>query len=468
MNVKKNKEITLVTYIFVGIFVLLIGNFSYFLFSKSKDVINSPYNKRQDLLAERVVRGKILSNDGAVLAETRENSKGEEYRSYPFGDMYVHVVGRFSKGKTGIEQSENFNLLTASTNVILNAINEIKGEKNRGDNVITTLDSNLQKAAYEALGDRKGAVVALEPDTGKILAMVSKPDYDPNKIEDQWDSLVEDLDHNSALINRATQGLYPPGSTFKILMALEYLREKGSDKKYSYDCKGKDVFSNVTINCYGNKVHGKVNLLESFAQSCNTSFANLGMALDMDELKNLCDSFLFNQDLPFSISSNQSSFILNQSASRDQIPQTAIGQGEILVTPYHNALITACIANDGKLMSPYVVDYLEDNMGNTVKKNMPEVYGEFMTAGEAKTLKKYMEAVVEDGTGSKLKGLSYRAAGKTGSAEFNSSKESHSWFIGYAPADNPKIVVSIIVEGAGTGSEAAVPIAKEVFDAYLK
>lgn len=464
----RNREISLVTYIFTGIFILMLGNFAYFMFFQSKDVINSPYNKRQDLLAERIVRGKILGSNGEVLAETKINSDGKEYRNYPFDNVFVHVVGRFANGKSGVEQSENFNLLTASTNVIFNALNEIQGEKNMGDNVVTTLDVNLQKAAYKALGNHKGAIVAIEPDTGKILAMVAKPDYNPNQAEKNWDSLVEDEGDDSALLNRAAQGLYPPGSTFKVLMALEYIRENKGDKNYQYECKGKAIFSNVTISCYNNKKHGKVDLEQSIAHSCNTSFANIGTKIDMDQFRELCESFLFNKNLPLSIPYNKSSFVLNGSSDPSLIPQTAIGQGDTLITPIHNAMIAAAIANDGKIMSPYVVDRLENKNGGVVKKYMPRIDQEPMTAKEARALKKYMKSVVEEGGASQLKSLGFPVAGKTGSAEFNSLKESHSWFIGFAPADKPQIAVSVIVEGAGTGREYAVPIAKDIFEVYLK
>lgn len=458
----------MVTYIFVGIFVLLIGNFAYYMFVQSKEIINNPYNKRQDLLADRVVRGKILGSKGETLAETRTSKGGKESRYYPYGSMFSHVVGRFSKSKTGIEQSENFNLLTSSTNAVLNAIKEMQGEKNIGDNIVTTLDVGLQKAAYDALGSRKGAVVAIEPDTGKILVMVSKPDYDPNQVSKNWDSLIEDSEHDSALLNRASQGLYAPGSTFKILTALEYIREKGGSDKYQYTCSGRDVFAGVTINCYGNKHHGQVDLKESFSESCNTSFANLAMSLDKGRWKSLCENFLFNKAMSLDFPYNRSSFVLDTGSKASDVPQTAIGQGQTLITPLHNAMITATVANGGMLMNPYVVDRIENKNKGVVKKYMPSRYGELMTSKESRLLTGYMEAVVKEGTGRKLEGLGFSVAGKTGSAEFNSQKESHSWFVGFAPVKNPKIVVSIIVEGAGTGNEAAVPIAKTILQTYMK
>lgn len=463
-----NREIISITYIFVGIFVLLLTNFAYFIFIQSRSVINNPYNGRQDLLAERVVRGKILGNNGEVLAETVTDANGNETRNYPYGAEFSHIVGRFSKGKTGIELSENFNLLTANVNVFEKVSNEMAGNKNDGDNVVTTLDVALQKVAYDALGNKKGAIVVLEPSTGKVLAMVSKPDYNPNTVSKEWDNLVDDEEKESALINRATQGLYPPGSTFKILTTLEYLRENGENHNYKYNCKGKETIGDVVINCYGNKAHGKEDLKQSFAKSCNAAFANIGVSLKKDKFRELCDNFLFNTDLPTELASKQSSFVLEQSSKQEELLQTVIGQGKTQMTPLHNALIVSTIANGGTLMKPYVVDHIENVDGRIIEKNMPSTYKNLLSNQEVKILTEYMEAVVEEGTASKLKGLSYRVAGKTGSAEFDSTKASHSWFVGFAPVDNPQIAVSIIVEGAGTGSEYAVPIAKKIFDAALK
>lgn len=462
-----NREILIMTYLFVGIFVFLLGRFAYFIVVESPNVINSTYNKRQDLLAERVVRGKILGSKGEILAETVTDGSGNEIRNYPYNNIFCHAVGRFSNGKTGIEQLENINLLTSGENPLVAVINELQGEKNKGDNAVTTLNVALQKTAYEALGNRRGAVVALEPSTGKILAMVSKPDYNPNTVSANWDSLVEDSDKNSALINRATQGLYPPGSTFKILTALEYMNENKNYESYQYNCVGKETFGNTTINCYGNERHGQEDLKKSFAKSCNGSFAKIGLDLNIKSFRNLCESFLFNKTLPTDFITNKSSFVLSKSSEDSEILQTSIGQGNTQITPLHNALITATIANNGVLMKPYLVDYLQTYNGDKVKEYKPSEYGEIISEKQAKKVQKLMESVVTEGTGRSLSGLSYSCAGKTGSAEYDSNKSSHGWFVGYAPADNPKIVVSVIVEDGGTGNKSAVPIAKQLFQSYL-
>lgn len=467
-NGKQRKTIFTVIYIFTGLFVLVMGYFSYFLLFKSNEIINSTYNRREEILSERVIRGKILASDYSVLAETVVDSEGKEVRQYPHGDMYTHVVGRSSKGLSGIEEAENIRLLTSNTEPIENMYNDLVGQKNIGDNVVTTLDTNLQKIAYDALGDNRGAVVVMEPSTGKILAMVSKPSYDPNQIDTLWDEMVNDGGEESPLLNRATQGLYPPGSTFKLLTTLAFMRENPDYEDYDYICKGSMKYEGMTIHCYNGKVHGEVDLKKSFAKSCNTSFATIGKELDMEDYRSICEDFLFNKPLPVNMASSVSSFELKVGSSgvKEEM-QTAIGQGKTLITPLHNAMIAAAVANGGLMMKPYVVDHIENAGGSIIKSYRPQSYNRPMTSEEADYLAGLMRAVVTSGTADELKDLNVKAAGKTGSAE-QEGKPAHAWFIGFAPLEEPQIVVSIIVESKGTGSEYAVPIARKIFDAYFK
>ena len=222
-NPKANRNILKLVYVIVALFLGLIAYMAYFLQVRGEDVINNSYNARLDSFSDRVVRGSILSSDGRVLARTNVDENGGETRYYPYDSMFSHVVGYSTRGKTGLEALGNFYLLTSHVNLAEQVINELSSVKNLGDNVVTTLDVDLQKAAYDALGGRKGAVVAMEPDTGKILAMVSKPDYNPNTLSTDWDALVAGDNGEGQLLNRAAQGLYPPGSTFKIVTALEYI-----------------------------------------------------------------------------------------------------------------------------------------------------------------------------------------------------------------------------------------------------
>lgn len=442
----------------------LIGYLIYFNTIKSDDFINSPYNTRQDTFADRVVRGKIMSSDGEVLAQTNVSEDGTEERSYPYNNVFAHVVGYDSNGKSGLESEANFQLLS-SHEFFLNQIrNEFMGTKNTGDTVVSTLNADLQTTAYNSLGDRRGAVVALEPSTGKILALVSKPDFDPNTISENWDTLVND-ETNSSLLNRATMGQYPPGSTFKVVTALDYFRTRGSFNGFSFDCQGSITKENHTIQCYNGEVHGTEDFYTAFANSCNCAFAEIGTELGGVSLLKTSEDLLFNKKLPLT-SYRKSSFTLNGSSGIPLIMQTAIGQGNTLVSPMHMALITSAIANDGLLMKPYLIDKVTNAGGDTIRTTEPTDYKRLMTSNEAALLGKLMEGVVQKGTASALNGRGYTVAGKTGSAEYDENGSSHSWFIGYSNVDKPDLVVAIIVEGGGTGSEAAVPIAADLFDAY--
>lgn len=310
-----NKEILSVTYIFVGLFVLLMGYFVYFMVFQSETVINNPYNKRQDLFTKRTLRGTIYDRNYNALAYTKTDDQENETRIYPYNNVFAHIVGYSAKGQTGIESEGNFYLLRSNTFFAEKIFNDIAGNKNIGDNIVTTLDADLQQTAYDALGSHKGAVVVLEPDTGELLAMVSKPDYDPNNITELLDEIENQTSsqHDSVLYNRATQGLYPPGSTFKFITLLEYLEEGNSPEDFSYNCSGSFTENNQKIRCYKGTSHGKEDLTKAFAKSCNSAFAKIALSLDKTSLKERCNKLLFNSALPISLEYNKSSFTLDLS-----------------------------------------------------------------------------------------------------------------------------------------------------------
>ena len=468
-NPKANSCILGITYLMVALFLGLAVYMGYFLQVRSEDVINNSYNARLDRFSDRIVRGKIMAGDGTVLAETQVDADGNETRGYYYGSVFDHAVGYSAKGKTGIEALANFYLLTSHVNLLEQVGNELSGRKNPGDNVYTTLDAELQQAAYAALGDRKGVVIAMEPDTGKVLAMVSKPGYDPNTLLQDWDWLTDEGNGEGQLLNRATQGLYPPGSTFKIVTALEYMREHPVGyRDYQFDCSGVYVNGDYRIKCYHGTAHGHQDFTRSFANSCNGAFSSLGLGLNLGAFRDTAKSLLFNSPLPITgLPYKQSSFQMGPGADTWEILQTSIGQGTTQVTPMHNAMITAAIANGGTLMKPYFLNSVETAGGEEIKKFMPASYGSLMTAGEAEGLAELMHAVVTEGTGSAVRTDAYTVAAKTGSAEFETGKETHAWFTGFAPVENPKLVVTVLVEEGGSGGKAAAPIARQLFDIYM-
>ena len=466
---KNRREIILSCSFFMVLFAVLIGYLGYFTATSQQEMINNSYNSRQEILLSRNYRGTIFSRDGEVLAETVLDGDQNETREYPFGKLFSHVVGYSTQGRMGVEALANYYLINTSTSLNNKVANDVAGVKNPGDNVYTTLDVQIQETADSELGIYRGAIVVTEVSTGKVLAMVSHPDFDPNEIQEIWDSLVEN-DSSSVLLNRATQGLYPPGSTFKIVTALEYMREyPESYSQYTFDCPGYFKVDGSRINCYHGSSHGHVDFFKSFAKSCNASFANIGMKLDRKEFADTLQELLFNEELPLTLSYAKSSTAVSADISQDSMLQTSIGQGLTQITPMHLNMITCAIANDGILMRPYFIDHVENDAGSIIKSFKPDTYGRLMSEEESAALTQLMTEVVEHGTARKLSGLTYTAAGKTGSAEYNNIKgDSHAWFTGFAPAENPEVCVTIIVEGAGSGGDYAVPIAKRIFDAYFR
>ncbi len=447
--------------IFIGLVVYLVR----FMIYDSTAVITSPFNKRTSKIQESVKRGKIMSANDKVLAETVSEDGQEATRVYPYENMFAHVVGYSKHGKGGIESAYNYQLLTSHTDVMTQIKSSIKGGKKEGDTVFTTLDTRLQNAAYEAMSGYRGAVVAIEPKTGKVRAMVSKPDFDPNTLDEEWESISADSE-SGVLVNRCIQGVYPPGSTYKVLTALEYIKENPDDyNDFSYNCTGETILNSVHISCYHDQQHGEENLSQAFAKSCNTAFVTIGTSLNKKKYIKLNENLLFNTEIDFDLPVTKSSFELTTSSEESEIPQTVIGQGKTLMTPFHNALLMCAVANDGVLMKPILVDKIESVEGNEVFTAKKEEYKELMSSEESSILKDLLKDVVEDGTASVLQSDMYTAAGKTGTAE-NEKEEPHSWFVGFSNVEDPDLVVCVIVENQGAGSEYATPIAKEIFDCY--
>ena len=464
-QVPQNKEFQVVTYIFVAIFAGMLLYFVYFLTFKSEDFINNEYNGLQTLFEDDVVRGDIITSDGYVVAETKTDADGSESRNYPYEELFAHVVGYTGSTRTGLERQLNFGLLRSHGFFVEQIVSEFTGEKLLGDDVITTLRYDLQKIAYDALGKYDGAVVAIEPTTGEILAMVSKPDFDPNTITEDWEKLQE----GSALYNRATQGQYTPGSIFKMFTTLAYIESNPNTwQDYSYECKGKITLHNKTVHCASNKAHGTVDMEESFAKSCNASYVNMMESIDEEVFQKLCNTMLFNQNLPIALESGVSSFSVSEGDTHALKMDTAIGQGKTLVSPLHMAMLVGAICNDGVVMRPYLVEQTQNYNGIVVEETQPKAYKTLFTDTQTALLSQYMRSVVEDGTASKLKSEKYTAYGKTGTAQTSSDLDNtNAWFVGYAKKDGKSIAIAVVVEDSGSGSSYAVPIAKKVFDAYF-
>lgn len=467
----RNREIILLSFVFTGLFCVMIGYLCMYVKDNEQDLMNNSYNARQAILASENMRGTIYDRNGSKLAYTQDTSDGEE-RVYPYNNLFSHVVGYSTKGKTGIESLANYYLINSNIPLSEKVENDVAQIKNPGNDVYTTLDANLQQVVYDSLGIYKSACVVSNVKTGEILAMVSKPDFDPNTIVQDWDKFVEEeqTKNSSVLLNRATQGLYPPGSTFKMITSLQYLREhENSVEGYHFNCNGRFSHGDTSIQCYHGTNHGSEDFYKAFAKSCNSAFSSIGVELNREQYGNTLDKLLFNTELPIDINYSKSVLTVDDSVSDDEMIQISIGQGKAQITPMHMNMITSAIANDGILMKPRFVNRVLSANGSVIETFSNETYAQLLTKEEADVLTELMVGVVNEGTATKLKTESYQAAGKTGSAEYNGVKEdSHAWFTGFAPAEDPEIAVTIIIEGIGSGGDYAAPIAKRIFDAYFE
>ena len=469
---KVRKQVFVTGVLVCSLFAAMTVYFLIYTNKNSKKLFENDYNKREEALLEKNVRGKIYAASGEVLAETIQDQDGNDVRSYPYKNLFSHIVGYTYKGGSGVEQLQNYNLMHSDISLSDKASYDAAGERYPADDVYTTLDLALQQAASDALGDNRGAVIVTEVDTGNILCMVSKPDFDPNDIEAEWEQLGADTD-SGTLVNRVTQGLYAPGSTFKIFDAIELMDEDmAAANAFSYNCIGYD--NNFTledgqpIHCYHWTAHGTVSLEKAFAKSCNCAFVNIGNSLNRDSFCTLLNNMMFGEALPYDLPSGTSSYTLTADTTKEDVTQLSIGQGSTLMTPMHLNMITAAIANGGTVHKDQIIASVKTGTGSTLSETKPEDYRTVMTAEVAAKMREMMRDVIAEGTATKLSSRPYNPCGKTGSAEIVTGEStSHAWFTGFAPEENPEIAITVIVEGAGTGGVSAVPVVRSVLDEYF-
>lgn len=448
--------------LFVTIFLLLAGYMTYFTVFESKDIAVHPYNRRLDHLEGEVVRGTIYDTNGNILAVT-ENGE----RVYPYKSRYAHAVGYAGVGKYGAESLANIELLYPDYNLKSIFENTFTGKKFEGRDVVLTLDDRLQKASEEAMEGYKGAVVILEPSTGKIKTMYANPTFDPNEIAANWDNLVSD-EENSPLINRVTQGLYPPGSIFKIIPTIAFLESYPEYENIVYECTGRIRKEDYSIKCYNEIAHGKITLKEAFEKSCNTYFVNLQDYVFAKNLQEVGERLLFNKAFPLNMEYSKSRLDLSKNNTEFDLSATYIGQGKTLVTPIHMAMLASMIANDGVLMEPYIFDYSKNEKGKVLLKNLPSYHKALVDEKTVKILQELMREVVDTGTASKLSTRGLMVGGKTGTAENETGKD-HSWFIGFAQNEErpeEEIAFAIIVENGGQGAKA-LEITQQILRAFV-
>lgn len=448
--------------IFMSIFAILIGYLIYFTIFKQKEMSIHSQNTRLNSLEAEVIRGNIYDNNLTLLATTDENGD----REYPYNNLYAHVVGYSQNGKTGVEALANSELLYPNYSFLSILKRAFLNQKFEGRDIVLTLDHNYQSAIAEAMSSRRGGVVVIEATTGKVRAMYSSPNFNPNNIKENWSELNSN-EEDSPLLNRATKGLYPPGSIFKVITTLAYMRQnQGLD--FHYNCTGSISGDNYTIKCYNGTAHGEVDLSKAFAKSCNSYFVALNESLSQNALREAAEAVGFNKPLAVNFGYSQSRFSLTGADTAFEKAATSIGQGRTLTTPLHMAMLAAAIANDGISMEPYLIEYARKQNGQVKDRNMPVIGETLMTEAEAYQLQELMEGVLDFGTAVSLPEKGLIVGGKTGTAQ-NETAADHSWFMGYAkdPDDESKapIAFAVVIEGGGKGAQA-LSVSNSILEAY--
>ncbi len=433
----------------------------------SDDLAMHPGNQRELLAEYSINRGSIFTIDGKVMAESIAD--GDVYkREYPMEKIASSVSGYWDpiRGRSGLEAS--FNEWLTGKNQFANLddwFSTLINQKTRGNDLTLTIDSNLQETAWESLGDNKGAIVVIDPKSGAIKALVSKPSYDPNTINELWKDISTDDD--SPLLNRATLGLYPPGSTFKIITAGAGLALDVVEPDTKFKSPGELSVGGGTVENYAGTSNRSLTVEKAFTLSSNTVFAQIGLELGAENLVRIARDFGFDNKLDFDLPTSKSTIPDPQNMDEVMLAWSAVGQGETLVTPLHMVLIASAIANGGDIPKPYLVEDVRNYQGGIVMKHKPRMIGKALDSDIADEVKNMMVKVVENGTAQRIWTPNYEIAGKTGSAEIFDDKPAHAWFTGFAPADDPKIAIVVLVEEKGLGGKIAAPIAKDIISEAL-
>ena len=446
---------------------------------ESDDLRQNALNRRELLEEQRIRRGPVRARDGTVLARSVEGQNGTFSRRYPQGDLFAHSVGYsfLSLGRFGLEQSLN-DELTGKDDDLGNVIDQLRGNRQEGDEVRTTLDPRAQRLAVQQLAGRRGAVVALEPRTGRVRVMASTPTFDPNELRESRS--LKALENGSAL-NRTTLGQYPPGSTFKVLTAVAALDSGRYRKETQVSGESPKTVSGAPLNNSGNRDYGTIPLTTALTQSVNTVWAEVGVQLGGATMQRYMERFGFYDRVPIDLPpeergqsgvrvAGREGFVPMTSRSVD-VGRVAIGQGGLLTTPLQMVQVASAVANGGRLMRPTLVDRIVDRDGRTTDDVEPEEIGKVMKASTAREVGDMMAEVVREGTGvaAALEGAS--VAGKTGTAQLNIQQQiNQPWFIAFAPRDRPRVAIAVTVERcqACQGGTTAAPIAKNVLQELLR
>lgn len=452
---KENKRIIIVLYAMVAMFIFMVLYLAYFQIVQSEKIVKNPYNSRLWVDETKYKRGKITDRNGIVIAESIDEENGGQKRNYPFASLFCHVLGYTSKdyGKTGLEQTFNSELLNMTRTTPIDDIKNLVIENTIGNDLRTTLDVELQSHASSLLEGHKGSIIVMNPKTGEIYAMVAKPAFNPNTISEDWESLINDA--NSPLLNRSTQGLYTPGSVIKIITATAIM-ESTDRVDLNYNDEGKTEIEGYTINNFEHQAHGDINMMWALVHSSNTYFVDKALEVGSLKMSDIFERFMFNRKIGFDLPVEVSKSPFMDGMSKTDLAAAAYGQGTTLVTPLNMAMSVSALANEGKMVKPILVNRIIKKDGELVRDVNTNVLSEVTTPEIANTLKEYMKTVVENYHTAQIPGL--ESGGKTGTAE-TASGLTHAWYVGFAPVEDPKFAVAVVLEEDGTlGGTTAAPI----------
>ena len=472
-----NRQIRAVSLLAGLMFLALMVNLTGSAMFRQARLNNDPHNVRVRDAEFSQNRGNILVGSRPIATTTSSNGKFAYQRVYPSGPKYAPITGYYSYyyGRSMLEQTQNAQLTGTSDAQWLSRITgTLSGHKPEGGSITTTINAKAQDAAWNGLKGKKGAVVALDYTTGAVLAMASSPSYDPNELASHhlndttraWKNLV--ADPSSPLSNRATREIYPPGSTFKLVTAAAALQNgyhpnSMVDSPENWILPGTRTPLTNETNCGGSRI----TLAHALDISCNTAFGKLGVSLGQDKIRDQAERFGFGKVVSSDVSSVASRF--PQDLTDAQLAQSSIGQFNVAASPLQMAMVTAGIANGGKLMTPYLTAQVRASNLQVVSEHHPRQMSQPMTKESAEQLKAMMVSVVNNGTGKRARINGTTVGGKTGTAQTVQGKAPYAWFVGWS--DNPHVAVAVFIQSSDTaineisGGRLAAPIARDVIEA---
>ncbi len=481
-----NRQIIKLFAFIVVLFAVLVGFTSYWSVFDAKALKEENANKRPLFEQQQVHRGRILAADGTVIAVSKPEGQGANLRyerHYPQGTLFGHPIGYsfMEYGDSEFEQYHNAELVGEESE-FSSILDELTGRNREGNDIVTNLDTEAQRVA---LGDLEeagyGAVVAIEPSTGEVKVMASNAPYDPNRYPTESKKLNTN-EVATPMVNRGSQGLYPPGSTFKVVTAAAGLESGKITPETTINAPGVIIDEGHELNNDFSKDWGEISLDTALTNSVNTWFGQLGQQVGQNQLFEQMEKFGFNSKPPIDLPSDQvnasgiyeDEHTLGRNAPID-LARVAIGQERLLATPLQIAMVAAAVANQGKLMKPQIWNRVVDPDGRTVKHLDPSQYSQALSAKTAEELTTAMEGVVSEGTGTNAAIEGVQVAGKTGTAETpgnlacgGGEEENQAWFMGFAPADDPKIAIAVSVECTPEfGNDVAAPIFAHVAETIL-